>query len=92
MGYSTMRVTDATRMTRALRRAADLAGGWTALADLLSQEGERISKQAVWAWGTRGVPAERALQIERVLRATVTRDELRPDLYQGYRRVDEVRA
>jgi len=86
-----MKVADVAKMTRALRRSADLAGGWTALAALLSQGGPRITKQAVHVWQQRGVPVERALQIETALRGAVTRDELRPDLYSGYVRVEEAR-
>ena len=83
MSKPTMRVADVTRMTRALKRAAELAGGWTALATLLSQDGDRISKQAVHSWQYRGIPAERAVQIEHVLRGAVLREDLRGDLYEG---------
>ena len=91
MARQMMRVTHVTQMTRALRRAAELAGGWTALAHQLSQEGPRVTKQGVHVWQQRGVPIERAMQIEQVLKGAITRDELRPDLYQGYRRVEEAR-
>lgn len=77
-----MRVQDAARMTRSLRRAAELTDGWTGLAAALSRHAP-ISKQAVHAWLQRGVPAERAIQIEAVTRGAVLREELRPDLYQG---------
>jgi len=83
MARHTMKVTHVTQMTRALRRAADLAGGWTGLAQVLSQDGNRISKQAIHSWLYRGVPAERAVEIERVLKGAILREDLRPDLYDG---------
>ena len=86
-----MTVAQAAQMTKALKRATASAGGWTALAKVLSHDGPRITKQGVWSWQTRGIPAERAVQLERVLKGTVTRDELRPDLYSGYVRVEEAR-
>jgi DNA-binding transcriptional regulator YdaS (Cro superfamily) len=89
MARQMMRVAHATQMVKTLKRAAELAGGWTALAHQLSQEGPRVSKQGVHVWLQRGVPVERAMQIEQVLGGVITRDELRPDLYQGYRRVEE---
>ena len=61
MARQTMRVAHVTQMTRALQRAAELTGGWTALAEALSEDGHRISKQACHSWNYRGVPAERAL-------------------------------
>jgi len=83
-----MRVAHSTQMIRALQRAAGLSdNGWTGLAAALSKQGGKpISKQAVHAWLYRGVPAERAVQIERVLDGAVLREELRPDLYEGMHR------
>jgi len=86
MARQTMRVAHVTQMTRALQRAAELTGGWTALAEALSEDGHRISKQACHSWNYRGVPAERALQIEKVTRGVVLREHLRPDLYEGMTR------
>jgi DNA-binding transcriptional regulator YdaS (Cro superfamily) len=92
MARQTMRVAHVTQMTRALKRAAELTGGWTALAEALSEDGHRISKQACHNWNYRGVPAERALQIEKVTRGVVPRHELRPDLFSGYVRQEVTRG
>ena len=86
-----MTVAQAAQMAKALKRATTSAGGWTALARVLSHDGPRITKQGVWSWQTRGIPAERAVQIERVLKGAVTRDELRPDIFAGYVRAEESR-
>lgn len=41
-----------------------------------------VSYQAVRKWESKGrPPAERALQIEQAVRGTVTRHQLRPDIY-----------
>jgi DNA-binding transcriptional regulator YdaS (Cro superfamily) len=50
------------------------AGGYAALA-----EGLGVSRQAIYQWRDKRVPAERVLQIEKL--TGVTRHELRPDLY-----------
>jgi len=79
-----MRVQHATQMTKALKRAADLSDGWTGLARALTAGGDPVSKQGVFAWQFRGIPAERAVQVEQVTRGVVPRHELRPDLFSGY--------
>ena len=43
-----------------------------------------VSRQAVEKWEQNGVPADRALDIERVVGGAVKRHELRPELYEGY--------
>jgi len=41
-----------------------------------------ISPQAIDGWRRRGqVPAERVLEIERITQGSITRYELRPDIY-----------
>lgn len=57
-----------------LRRAIELAGGVTALSQVL-----RISSQAISQW--KRVPAERVIQVEQATAGRVKRHELRPDLY-----------
>lgn len=60
-----------------IQRAAVSVGGQSALARKLG-----IKPQAVQRWCATGiVPANRVLDIERVTEGTVTRNELRPDLY-----------
>lgn len=66
----------------ALRRAIDRAGSLRALADAITASGgSSVSAQAVHHWLTKGVPAERAPQIERATAGAIRRYELRPDLY-----------
>ena len=65
----------------ALEKAIRAAGGLTALAEKLE-----VRPQAVHNWRTRGVPAERVLEIEKATVGdggdpAVTRHDLRPDLY-----------
>lgn len=63
--------------TSAIQRAANAAGGQSALARLLD-----VKPQAVQRWCATGiVPANRVLDIERVIKGEVSRNELRPDLY-----------
>lgn len=40
-----------------------------------------LSQPCYWKWVHKQVPATRVLQIERGVNGTVTRHELRPDLY-----------
>lgn len=84
--FQTMKVKDVTQMTRALHRASLLCDGWTGLAKALTAGGDPVTKQGVFLWQHRGVPAERALQIEAVTKGAVPRHELRPDLFSGYSR------
>lgn len=62
-----------------LRRAIELLGSQTALAEKLGKK-----QGHVWAWlnkhGGR-VPAELVIPIEAATNGQVTREELRPDLY-----------
>lgn len=61
----------------AISKAVWHAGGQSALARKLG-----LKPQAVQRWCKAGkVPAERVLDVERVIEAKVTRHELRPDLY-----------
>lgn len=61
----------------ALRKACELAGGQTSLADRIG-----TTQSQVWYWlerSKKGVPGEFVLTIER--ETGVPRQELRPDLY-----------
>lgn len=61
----------------AIHKAVLYAGGQSALAREIG-----LKPQAVQRWCKAGkVPAERVLDVERVVEAKVTRHELRPDLY-----------
>ncbi len=60
-----------------IKRAIRHAGGQAALARLLG-----VKQGHVWLWNDRGwIPAEFAIEIERVTDKKVTRSQLRPDLY-----------
>lgn len=59
-----------------LEKAINTAGGVTALARALG-----TVPQCVNNWRKRGIPAERVLAIEAATAGTVTRHELRPDIY-----------
>ncbi|MCG1042526.1 helix-turn-helix domain-containing protein [Mycetohabitans sp. B8] len=63
--------------TSVIQRAAQLAGGQSALARKLGCTPQSISKMCA----TGRVPAERVLAIEAAVKGAVTRHELRPDLY-----------
>lgn len=69
-------------MHEALERAIDSAGGLTRLAARM-----KVKPQVIANWRSRGVPAERVLELERATMdeltrlPAVTRHELRPDLY-----------
>lgn len=61
----------------AIHKAVALAGGQSALARQMG-----LKPQAVQRWCKTGkVPAERVIEVERIVAAQVTRRELRPDLY-----------
>ena len=61
----------------AIQKAVNHAGGQSALARRLG-----LKPQAVQRWCKVGlVPAERVLDVERIVAAKVTRYELRPDIY-----------
>jgi len=59
-----------------LDRAIETVGTAKALADALG-----VTKQAITGWRRRGVPPERVLAVERVTGGSVTRYELRPDIF-----------
>lgn len=63
--------------THAIERAAQLAGGQSALARKLGCTPQAVSKMC----STGKVPAERVLAIESAVDGAVTRHELRPDIY-----------
>lgn len=60
-----------------LQRAVDLAGGKR------KQLAEKLgcSPMTVTHWFNRGLPAERAKEIEEAFNGAITRQELRPDLF-----------
>ena len=57
-------------------RAAEVVGSQRALAEAIGVTPGAVSQ---WAIGLHAVPVERAVQIERATRGTVTRRDLRPD-------------
>lgn len=61
-----------------IEKAVDIAGGQTALAAALG-----IKQAHVWNWLKRGTPVTASLcaAIERVTNGSVTRYELRPDVF-----------
>lgn len=60
-----------------MQKAAEVAGGQSALARILG-----VTPQAVQRWCFTGKPpAERVLDIEKIVDSKVSRHELRPDLY-----------
>lgn len=61
---------------KALRCAIDETGGIFKFSKLIG-----VSFQAVYRWFDNGVPAERAVKIERLTKGKVTRQELRPDIF-----------
>lgn len=73
-------MTDAERlqMLAALERAIDFAGGMTPLARKIN-----VTRQAVFHWRRKGVPADRVVDIEGAVEGMVTRRELRPDLHES---------
>jgi len=60
-----------------IKPAARTIGGITALAKRLG-----VSRAAVYEWINGRVPAERAVEIERVTNGAVTRQVLRPDIFE----------
>ena len=83
------RLTDrqAKTMLKELDRALEYAeGSWAKLAERLSSHtGDSLSAQAVFSWAVRGVPAERAVDLEHATDGYVVRQRLRPDLFEGMR-------
>lgn len=61
-----------------LQKAIELAGNRVKLARKLG-----CTPMTITQWCNRGVPAERAKQIEDVFSGAVTREEVRPDLFGG---------
>lgn len=66
-------------MENAIQKAVRLAGGQTALADLI---GRPVRQGHVWKWLRNGyVPAEQVLAVVRALDGRMTPHEIRPDIY-----------
>ncbi|MFC7399567.1 helix-turn-helix domain-containing protein [Chelatococcus sp. GCM10030263] len=66
-------------VNESLRRACEIVGGQTALADIL---GVRQSTLNYWLTGAkRGVPGHYVLPIEAATYGAVSRHQLRPDIY-----------
>ena len=68
----------------ALQRAVDIAGSQTELAKQLAEiMGLPIQQQHVWKWlnTVPTLPAEYCLPIEQATNGSVSRYELRPDIY-----------
>ncbi len=64
-------------MSKGLEKAVQHYGGnQSALARALG-----VTSMTICNWFSRGVPAERAVQIEEVTNGGVTREEIRPDLF-----------
>lgn len=64
-------------MNVGVQKAVDFAGGQTALANLCG-----VKQAHVWKWlRMKQIPAERAIQIETATKGHVTRQELRPDIF-----------
>lgn len=59
-----------------LQDAVNLFGSQARLAEELE-----VTPMAVGQWFKRGVPAKRAVQIERATKGKVTKHDLRPDLF-----------
>jgi DNA-binding transcriptional regulator YdaS (Cro superfamily) len=64
------------QMFWALEKAIEHQDGTANMAEKLG-----VSRQAINQWKTRGIPAERAVQIEKLLEGQVSRKQLRPDLF-----------
>lgn len=63
-------------MSTALEKAIEAAGGARKLAKAIG-----VTSMTISHWKTRGVPAERAVQVENAVHGKVTRYQLRPDLF-----------
>ena len=63
-------------MLEAVKKAVEVAGGQTALGNLVG-----VSQGHIWSWlnRSRKCPPEKVLQVERA--TGVSRHELRPDIY-----------
>ena len=84
--YARLSADQAKRMLQALDAAAAYAGGWAGLAERLSTyTGDSITPQGVFRWTVKGIPAERAVDLENATNGHVLRQDLRPDLYDGMR-------
>ena len=59
-----------------LEEAIDRAGGVIATARALG-----VSRQAVFAWKKRGIPANRVRSMVELVAHTVTPEQLRPDIF-----------
>lgn len=66
-----------TNTQKSLLKAIEIVGGQTRLAEFC-----HVSQPTVFGWIKYGrVPAQRVIQIEKIVEGKVTRHELRPDLY-----------
>lgn len=70
-------------MATALENAIEAFGGSRRLAEALD-----VVPMTVSQWKRRGVPAERAVEIERATGGKVTRYDLRPDLFGRRKRAE----
>lgn len=60
----------------ALTKAIRLVGGHTKMAEMLG-----IERTAIYQW-KKGVPPNRAVEIEQATGGEITREQLRPDLFR----------
>jgi DNA-binding transcriptional regulator YdaS (Cro superfamily) len=64
-------------MNEYIKKAIELAGSQQRLADKIG-----VTQRSVSTWlHDRIIPINRAIQIERVTQGTVTREDLRPDIF-----------
>jgi DNA-binding transcriptional regulator YdaS (Cro superfamily) len=63
----------------AVRRAIQIAGSQKALADALDCPQSAISKRLL---GSVPITGEWAVEVERILKGAITREEIRPDLFR----------
>ena len=59
-----------------LDQAIEAVGGVAVVAVQLN-----VSRQAVYKWRAKGLPAERVLSIEKLTQGRISRHDLRPDIY-----------
>ncbi|EPL7197429.1 transcriptional regulator [Klebsiella michiganensis] len=67
----------------AIREACRVVGGQAAMSRSLGVSSPTVNQ---WTTGTRQIPAERCLEIEKATAGTVTCEELRPDIDWAYLR------
>lgn len=67
-------------METAIEKACRLAGGQSELARKITENGKKITPQAVYKWVRSGItPPDRAVLIEQITEGKVTASELCPD-------------